>query len=172
MRVASLACGYLREAELMSSIELGRLDRYYALDQDAECVQHVSQTFRDTPVTAMSASVRDLLKRTSVVEEVCDLDFFYAAGIFDYLTDPMAEALAAELFRRLKPGGVLWIPNFVPDIPDRAYMEAFMDWWLIYRSADALGRLDARIPEREIAGKRLFVESEENVTFLELVRTP
>jgi len=170
LRIASLACGYLREAELMSSIELGCLERYYALDQDDECVQHVVRRFRDTSVQAMSGSVRDLLKRATILEGVCDLDFFYAAGIFDYLTDRVAEALVAEMFRRLRPRGILWIPNFVPHIPDRAYMEAFMDWWLIYRSPDALGKLDAKIPRQEIASKRIFTESEGNVAFLELIR--
>jgi extracellular factor (EF) 3-hydroxypalmitic acid methyl ester biosynthesis protein len=99
-----------------------------------------------------------------------DLDLAYAAGLYDYLADPVAIQLTARLFAMLRPGGRLLVPNFNQSLRDMAYLEAFMDWWLIYRDDGDMARLLGAIPESEIAGERLFRDRHGNITFLEVTR--
>ena len=58
----------------------------------------------------------------------------------------------------------------MPEIQDRAFMEAFMDWWLIYRDERQMLELASALPNDEVASQRTFVEHEENIAFLEVVR--
>jgi SAM-dependent methyltransferase len=168
LRVASLACGHLREAELMASVESRRVERYWAIDQDPSSVAHVAECFRGGPIEPLEGSVKDFIR--GGLKEVDQLDFFYAAGLFDYLDEKVSKRLVRRMFERLRPGGILWVANFVPNVADRAYMEAMMDWWLIYRSPEEIKALDAEINTAEISGKRVFLEAEENIVFLELQR--
>ena len=45
-----------------------------------------------------------------------------------------ARRLTARLFEMARPGGRLFIANFHPETPGSVCMEAWMDWWLIYRT--------------------------------------
>ncbi len=67
-----------------------------------------------------------------------DLDLVYAAGLYDYLPDSIAQALTARMFAMLKPGGRCYLVNFAPETYDIAYMDSYMDWQLIYRDNNAL----------------------------------
>jgi len=168
LRIASLACGHLREAELMGSVETRRVERYWAIDQDPCSVAQVAESFRGGPIEALEGSVKDFVR--GGLKQVDELDFFYAAGLFDYLDNKLSKRLVRRMFERLRPGGILWVANFVPGVPDRAYMEAMMDWWLLYRSPEEMATLDEEINPAEIACKRVFLEAEENIAFLELKR--
>ena len=77
-------------------------------------------------------------------------DFIYAAGLYDYLPPPIAEALAALTFGMLKSGGRLLISNAIDTVKDAGYMELFMDWWLVYRSSDEVSSLLSRLPSEDI----------------------
>ena len=61
--------------------------------------------------------------------------------MLDYLTDDVARALLGRLWSAVRPGGRLVVANFADDSRERGYMEAFMDWWLIYRSESDLRSL-------------------------------
>jgi hypothetical protein len=137
-RVLAIAAGHLREAEVSRAVASGRVERFVALDADAQSVQEVQARYRRLGVEAMHASVRHILARK------CDLrgfDFVYAAGLFDYLSDSTAAALTARMFEMTAPGGMVMIPNFAPAVPERAYMESFMDWHLIYRDEYDMAKL-------------------------------
>jgi hypothetical protein len=64
----------------------------------------------------------------------------------------------------------VWGATFKPGIEDRAYMEALMDWWLIYRDEAEMMSLADSLPEELVARKRVFTEHEDNIVFLEVVR--
>jgi extracellular factor (EF) 3-hydroxypalmitic acid methyl ester biosynthesis protein len=70
----------------------------------------------------------------------------------------------------LRPGGRLLIGNVVPGMQGAAYMEAYMDWWLIYRSARDMHHLAALIPPCSIDASRIFEEEQKHITFLELTK--
>jgi len=67
-----------------------------------------------------------------------DFDLIYTAGLFDYLTPPVAQAAAKQLFNSLAPGGALVIGNFDVSAPNRFGMSLVTDWNLIYRTEEEL----------------------------------
>ena len=168
LRVASLGCGHLAEAEKIAALAAGAVERFWAIDQDPVSIAEVHRRFPHHAVAGVRASVKDVLRGRA--PEVRDLDFFYAAGLFDYLHERAARCLVRRMFERLRPGGTLLVANFLTGIPDRAYMEAVMDWWLIYRTEREVAALDADVDTRLIADKNTFVEAERNIAFLELRR--
>ena len=52
------------------------------------------------------------------------LTWYYAAGLFDYLNASVAAAFTRRMVDMTRPGGMMVIPNFLPSVRDRAYMEA------------------------------------------------
>jgi len=165
--ILSLACGHLREARLSRAVQAGSLGRFVAIDQDTESLAVVREENERFGVEAAEGSVKTVIARG---RELGQFDFVYAAGLYDYLNDKVAARLLQALFERVKPGGKVWIANFMPDIEDRGYMEAFMDWWLIYRDEAEMMRLGQELPLNEVASMRTFVEHENNIVFLEAVR--
>ena len=165
--VLSLACGHLREARLSRAVRSNSLGRFLAIDQDADSLAVVRDENACFGVEAVEGSVKTVIARG---KELGRFDFVYAAGLYDYLNDKVAARLLQALFERVKPGGKLWVANFMPNIEDRGFMEAFMDWWLIYRDEEQMRRLGDALPVNEIASMRTFLEHENNIVFLEAVR--
>jgi hypothetical protein len=163
--VLAVASGHLREAELSTALRSGRLGRFVALDADAESLREVDAQYSHLGVETVHASVRHLLARRVTAGR---FDFVYAAGLYDYLGDSVGAALTARLFDLTKPGGQLLIANFTPRCPDRAYMEAFMEWDLIYRDEFEMTGLLAHVPPAEIATYDLYSDTSGSIVYLRL----
>ena len=58
------------------------------------------------------------------------------------------------------------IPNLAPHVLDRAYMETFMDWALIYRDQQALVRLLAQIEPAQIESCDVYEDPSGSVVYL------
>ena len=58
----------------------------------------------------------------------------------------------------------------IPGIRDVGYMEAFMDWRLIYRTRHDMTDLTMEIEEPEIRDLSLFTEESRNIIFLRLTK--
>ncbi|MGZ3681986.1 MAG: methyltransferase type 12 [Ktedonobacterales bacterium] len=166
-RVFSLACGHLREAQHSSAVREGRLGRYVAMDQDAESLAVVERESGPFGVEAMHGSVRDILRGRF---DLGGFDFVYAAGLYDYLATPLAQRLTEKLFAMLNPRGHLLLANYLPGIVTAGYMEAFMDWWLIYRSGREILQLAETLPEPAIESLCVYSEATRNIGFLEITR--
>jgi extracellular factor (EF) 3-hydroxypalmitic acid methyl ester biosynthesis protein len=165
--VLSLACGHLREAKRCSALREGLLGRFMAVDQDKESLDVVQREVGQLGVETVAASVRDILKGHVAPGR---FDYVYTAGLYDYLPDAVAQRLTELLFKMLNPGGRLLLANFLPTTRSAAFMEAYMDWWLIYRSEPELLHLANTLPEKQIEMLRLFREDNNNVVFLEVER--
>lgn len=98
-----------------------------------------------------------------------NLDFVYSAGLYDYLSQPMAARLTRVMFEMLRSGGKLLVANFVPH-KSIGYMETFMQWHLIYRSIAEVESFTSEIAPGQIAQKRVFLDEPQNVAFLEITR--
>ncbi len=83
--------------------------------------------------------VRDLLARGG--DELGRFDLIYSAGLYDYLSEPIARRLTQRLLGMLRSKGRLLIANFLPGGSGRGYQELFMDWPLIVRDAAELQAL-------------------------------
>jgi cyclopropane fatty-acyl-phospholipid synthase-like methyltransferase len=136
----------LREAE-PQTLASGDLGRFVALDADAESLRDIDRHYAHLGVETVHASVRHFLMKKI---KLGTFDFVYAAGLYDYLCESTAQALSARLFEMVNPGGQMLIPNFAPQLRDRAYMETFMDWTLIYRDQPDMVRLLDKIERAQI----------------------
>ena len=167
--ILSVACGHLRELALSDGFCAGRVGRFVGLDQDAASLAEVGRSLPGAPVETVPGSIKLLFGGGLAREK---FDFIYTAGLYDYLEEDFAQRLTRRMFEMLRPGGRLLVANFQPGIEDVGYMEAFMDWRLIYRDAAAMGRLDQGIAAEHIATRKIFGDATESIVFLELDRTP
>jgi hypothetical protein len=165
--ILSVACGHLREATLCRSVTAGRTGRFLALDQDELSLKIISDEMSGHGVTPVCGSIKAVFRGEIAREK---FDFIYSTGLYDYLDDRLATKLTTRLFGMLNPGGRLLVANFLPDIWGAAYMETFMDWRLIYRTADRMVALTAEIDATEVAARTTFVEKNKNIVFLNVVR--
>lgn len=140
-KILSVASGHCREIEgsLLGNPLLAKAGRLVAFDQDVESCNTIKRDYLDYPVDVVCASVRKLLAGGDA--SLGKFDLIYSAGLFDYLTDPVAEKLVTAMTAMLKPGGKLLVGNFAPSSRGRGYMELFLDWKLIYRDASQLCKL-------------------------------
>jgi SAM-dependent methyltransferase len=165
--VLSLACGHLREAQLSSAVLQGQLGRYVAIDQDPESIALVEREMGHLGIETLVGSVRDILQGRLALS---DFDFVYAAGLYDYLPLPVAQRLSERLFRMLNPGGRLLLANFIPNISNVGFMEAFLDWWLIYRTRAELLQVADTVPDKQLETMHIFMDENINIAFLEIER--
>lgn len=164
--VLALACGHLREAMDCQAIRRGQLGRLVALDHDPESLKIVEGQSGQYGVETVCRSVFDMS-----FADLGRFDLIYSAGLYDYIWQGAAKQLTGYAFEMLKTGGTLLIANVTPEEPDSGYMEAIMDWWLIYRTEEQLAALSEQIPPSQIAAQRIFRDSTGCVAFLELVRS-
>jgi extracellular factor (EF) 3-hydroxypalmitic acid methyl ester biosynthesis protein len=163
-RVLSVAAGHLREIEWSRAARTRRVS-ITAVDQDRESLDFVTGRYAGYGVAGTPATVGDLLRRSV---RFSDLDLAYAAGLYDYLDADVGRALTTALFRMLRSGGRLLIANFTPSTRDAAFMEAIMDWHLVYRRSEEVRALTASVPHGDIATVEQFGDDNDHVTYLRL----
>jgi extracellular factor (EF) 3-hydroxypalmitic acid methyl ester biosynthesis protein len=134
--IVSIACGHMRELDGLE-LPAWRTDRVHGFDHDPITLGQLTRTY-GAQVAARRASVRHLLSHPDTVPTA---DLIYASGLFDYLEDRAASLLIRRLRSRLAPGGTLVVTNLTECNPELAYMEAVMDWWMVYRDDAALRAL-------------------------------
>jgi extracellular factor (EF) 3-hydroxypalmitic acid methyl ester biosynthesis protein len=161
--VLAIAAGHLREAELSSALQSGSLREFVALDQDEASLSVVARNYGRLGVRPMPGSVRSIL--TGKLDPG-QYDLVYAAGLFDYLSAPVAAAFTRRMFDMVRPGGLMLIPNFLQGIRDVGYMESFMDWHLIYRSNADMWTLASSLPKDAVADSQVFDDDVETITYL------
>jgi extracellular factor (EF) 3-hydroxypalmitic acid methyl ester biosynthesis protein len=161
--VLAIASGHLREAELSTALATGAAGRFVALDADPDSLREVETRYAHLGVETVHGSVRHILARKV---KLGTFDFVYAAGLYDYLNDAVAQALTARMFELTNPGGQLLVPNFAPTVKDRAYMETYMDWDLIYRDEYDMAKLLERIDPTQIESYEIYTDPSNSVVYL------
>ncbi|MEI6158641.1 MAG: class I SAM-dependent methyltransferase [Roseococcus sp.] len=150
--VMAVACGHLREMELVRGAQNAR--RIVALDQDADSLREVRRCHGALGnVECVQARVARLFVRPT---QFGRFDLIYAAGLYDYLDSDAALRLTTALFSALKPGGRLLFGNFARGIRDEGYMDAFMDWRLVLRDEADIEAMLAGVPATELVAGRVF----------------
>jgi hypothetical protein len=162
----SVACGHLRELRLSTAMRHGRVGRLVGLDQDADSLAVAARDWPHTLET-IPGSLRALWGAGLRQQR---FDFIYSAGLYDYLEEPLAQKLTARMFAMLEPGGRLLVANYHPSVNDVGYMEAFMDWRLLYRDESAMARLMAGVPADELVRPRIFPDRTGAIVYLQLER--
>jgi extracellular factor (EF) 3-hydroxypalmitic acid methyl ester biosynthesis protein len=162
-RILSLACGHLREAQRSEAVQRRDIEEFVAVDQDTESLAVVDREQRAFNVKPVHMSVRRFLAGPTALGS---FDLVYAAGLFDYLAEGVAVGLTRAMFAALRPGGTVVVANFAPELRDIGYMEAIMDWHLIYRSEAEVARFTSGIPSTCIADVSITRDSLGNVIYL------
>jgi cyclopropane fatty-acyl-phospholipid synthase-like methyltransferase len=165
--VLAIACGHLREAESSVALKQGKVARLLATDQDQISLNKVS-AYRES--ISANIDVRNLSVRNILADRhgLGEFDLVYAAGLYDYLEARVAARLTASLFKLLNPGGRLLIPNFLMGVHEEAYMEVYMDWYLIYRTRSEIEAFADEIAPESIASRSYFEDASGTIGYLEL----
>jgi hypothetical protein len=160
--VLAIACGHLREAELSVALADGNLTRWIGLDQDPISVGIVNRDLAGTVVEAIDGSVRGILRRAY---SLGTFDLVYASGLYDYLPRAVGVRLLQRAMEMVKPGGEFLFANFSDEITTDGYMETFMDWPLILRSADDMWDIINAAVDRNSVEAEVFYGSNRNIVY-------
>jgi extracellular factor (EF) 3-hydroxypalmitic acid methyl ester biosynthesis protein len=165
--VLSVACGHLREASCSRAMRDELLGQVLAIDQDSESVNVVSAQWSGLGIDSRCLSIGDLIRAG---DQVGRFDLIYALGLYDYLAVASARVLTMHLFDLLAEGGTLLVANFVPGIFEAGCMEAFMRWYLVYRTPTELHSLCEVLPQQEISQEHVVLDDFGNIAYLTVVR--
>jgi extracellular factor (EF) 3-hydroxypalmitic acid methyl ester biosynthesis protein len=170
LRVLSVAAGHGRELELSAAFRSGLISEFVALDQDAASLEELKRTYANsaTKITTLEMGVKSLLGSR---HGLGGFDLIYSAGLYDYLDTSLATRLTAKLFDLLNPHGRLMYANFATDIFGIGYMEAAMDWWLIYRDAAQTRALADEIDKNQIGSMNEYTDPGRNIFFVEVQKS-
>jgi extracellular factor (EF) 3-hydroxypalmitic acid methyl ester biosynthesis protein len=165
IRILSVACGHMRELDVLSTHDLPDNVEFLALDQDVESINECLRSYPRINITPANVSIHSLFNDGLSGAPFC---LIYSAGLSDYLTDKKLGLLIAQLFSRLEDDGLLTIGNFTPDSHGRGFVEGFMDWSLIYRDEADLRRIvENALPHASIT---TFRDDPGNVAYIEIRR--
>ena len=165
--ILAIAAGHLREANLTTAVRRQRIGRFVALDSDPVSLAEVDRAYGSYGIETVPASFSVLITNRL---QIGTFDLIYSTGLFDYLNVNTGRRLVTTMFDMLKPGGHLVVANFLPGIRDIGFMEAFMDWKLVYRTRQDMVDLTAEINESEIQHLSLFAEENRNIIFLHVTK--
>lgn len=160
--ILAIACGHLREAELSTAFAEGRLKRWIGLDQDPISVGTVNRDLAGTAVEAIDGSVKGILRRAYAVGT---FDLVYASGLYDYLPRAIGVRLLQRAIELVKPDGAFLFANFSDEITTDGYMETFMDWPLILRSADDMWEIINAAVDRNQVEAEVYYGSNRNIVY-------
>ncbi len=178
-RVLSLACGPARE--VAAHVErMGRWSgevHWTLVDQEDETLSVAYQAGRRAvgqngargTLHCLNLAFGQFLKDPEMLPQDERQDVIFATGLFDYLNTQRAQALIADLYGRLAPGGLLAVGNALAPNEHFWSPEFMLDWTLLYRTRDEMRALAARLPGD--AGIEVVEESGGAYYFL-LVRRP
>ncbi len=171
-KVLCLACGPAWEIQqIMQDRALNfRID---LLDHDPKTIDYTRRHLDLPGIRHALCNAFDLIKgKTSfgsggpqggedgtLTLEPSTYDLVYTTGLYDYIDSfPMnpsrgATGLTSRLFSLLKPGGRLFVGNFLTPggenphkVPHQFMMEAYSDWKLIYRTIEDVRGFCSTIP--------------------------
>jgi extracellular factor (EF) 3-hydroxypalmitic acid methyl ester biosynthesis protein len=126
-RILVLACGHFREGDSLIGQDVSNI---VAVDQDGLSLDVVRRNHGDT-ITAVEANVFNYLRGAASHGEKFDL--IYTLGLTDYLDERAMRFLHKLMKACLVPGGTILLANFLPYHIGTGWMDAVMDWQLIYR---------------------------------------
>ncbi len=130
--ICVLACGHFREGDHLAGNDLSNVT---AVDQDSLSLDVVRSRHGDA-INLVEANVFNFLRKAAASGTKFDL--IYTLGLTDYL-DARAMRLLHKLIKAcLAPEGSFVLANFLPDHLATGWMDAVMDWQLIYRDETEL----------------------------------
>jgi extracellular factor (EF) 3-hydroxypalmitic acid methyl ester biosynthesis protein len=162
----SIASGHLRELAYVDGFD-SKIAIFVGLDQDEKSNDVARSSFPHSNLFIFDESIRYVLAK-KLPEQSFDL--VYSTGLFDYLEDKLAARMTSRMFDLVAPGGSMIIPNFAKGMPEQGYMEAFMDWYLIYRDENQLFDFMSELNMDEVASFDIYSDPSGNVLYLKVIK--
>lgn len=160
----SIASGHLRELSYVDDFD-SKIENFVGLDQDENSNTVARKSFPYHNLFIFDESIRYVLSK-KLPEQSFDL--VYSTGLFDYLEDKLAARMTSRMFDLVAPGGSMIIPNFAKGMPEQGYMEAFMDWYLIYRDEVQVFDFMSELDMDEVEGFDIYSDPSGNVLYLKV----
>lgn len=167
-RVLAVACGHLREADLVSPGAWAGITDLVAFDQDRDSLAAVDQRYGGLPVRTLPGRIQHLIRGEGPDGP---FDLVYAAGLYDYLDAPTATALTAHLARKLDIGGCLLIGN-MDESAEMPFADVVQAWTLVTRTPAEMAKLSAGLRElEEEFSEKVWTDEWGAIVWLEITRT-
>jgi chemotaxis methyl-accepting protein methylase len=179
--ICSVACGPGKEIiDFVKTCSVEDLSRFnfVLMDQDLEALMNVKRNLQrvmlsrgvEINFSLLQISVRDFLEESLALRplEKKQFEMVYSAGLYDYLSQPLAKTLTNELIKLVRKDGQLVIGNFHPANPTKAISEFLADWSLIHRDEKAMIDL---VPELHQSDVSLNKDEEGIELFLNIKKT-
>ncbi|MGH7965028.1 MAG: class I SAM-dependent methyltransferase, partial [Candidatus Binatia bacterium] len=114
------------------------------VDVDLDALAYLREQLSFEPTLSLTTIHQDIRRLTT--SDLPQVDFAYAAGVFDYFSDPRAAAVLNVVWDALSEGGTFVLGNFADRRPigDQFAMDHIMRWHLRYRDEQGLQRLVSR----------------------------
>ena len=138
-RILVLAGGHFREADALIGNDLSAIT---LVDQDPLSLDRVRAKHGEA-ISLIEANVFHYLRRA--VKAGQQFDLIYTLGLTDYLDTRSMQLLHKLMKSCLAPQGTMLLANFVPGHLGAGWMDAVMDWHLIYREEAELEQYAAEI---------------------------
>ena len=156
-RIFAAGAGHLRECDKSATLREGRVGRLVAFDMDAENLDAIRREYPTLPIVTHHGTVRQIGEGRHLFG---DMDLVYSSGLLETLPHPSAVGLARALYTMVAPGGSLLLTHFLPGLTEAAFLEAFLDWRMVYRKHADLFDLVKELPA-ETVSTWVFSESPE-----------
>jgi extracellular factor (EF) 3-hydroxypalmitic acid methyl ester biosynthesis protein len=168
VRILAVASGPAMELQLLlksMNATKGKRIKIYCLDQDESSLKHAQSQLLaikrlngcNVEFEFLQLAIKNIISR-GLSEEPFDL--IYSAGLFDYLTNPVARMACQKLWESVNDRGRLIIGNFSRKNPCVPFMETVLEWHLIYRDHHELKQLFSGIsPKLQIEDEALGINS-------------
>jgi|GEM_PF-400836 len=176
-KILSLACGPAREIEniVRNKVHCGEY-HFTLFDQDIKAIEDAKRNISKVEQRVdeklnyafIKDSIRTIISVPDLSEKWGTFHFIYALGLFDYLTERVAQAIVPKLYKLLKPGGQILLGNFHVENPNRYYMAYWLDWSLYYRNEEEMLNLTKNLPPVE---KNIFFDESRSQMFLTITKT-
>jgi len=152
----SVASGPAQEVlEFLSKVTPEDSSRYsiFLIDQDIEallnakrnCYEKILSRDLKCKIEFVPVAVKQIIEQAPEAEILKQIkfDFVYTAGLYDYLTQPVAQILTKNVLDLVQPDGHMIIGNFHPNNPTKTISELVADWKLIHRNEEDMEGLVA-----------------------------
>ncbi len=178
--IASLACGPAQEVvEFLEGLQPSNPCQYtfVLIDQDQVALLNAKRNITEVVIKRkldvqayfLPVSVKDILEQREEAEALKDFrfDLMYSAGLYDYLTQPVAKILTTHIYELVADKGLLILGNFHPRNPSKTIKELSSDWKLIHRDETQMFDL---ISNLVVADKKMHFDDLEIDCFLEVTK--
>ena len=147
-KIASIGCGSARELiELLKEGKINKQVLFKCLDLEVKALKYIENRIekisldkkRFLNLQYLHRDITSIIRDKKLKDEIRGNNLIYLSGVYDYLSDRMAERLTGELYSLLEKDGKMVICNMsLENAKHRAYYELLGEWCMVHRSKEKM----------------------------------